>query len=155
MFKRLRAEVEFLKLVKENDAFRDNLKHYLEAFFMKSRHMCWGNIYKIYYDVSNSSFRCCEFTNWNEDVISDDLITITTMTRAAWDDLEDEYNMQKEYLEAIGDEMAYTFDEWVEEIGAKEEYIENCMESIIDGFEESVRYEKERYAYIERFKKTC
>lgn len=54
--------------------------------------------------------------------------------RANGNHYNSEYNDTKEWLEEHGDEMYYTFDEWIEE-EVKDDYIKNTIDLIIENLE--------------------
>lgn len=80
-------------------------------------------------------YKVDELTN-NTYLIDDDneLISIWTIDAGEWEPLYSEYNDTKEWLEEDGDEMYYTFDEWIEE-EVKDDYIKNTIDLIIENLE--------------------
>ena len=143
MEKTINAKIELVELLKKNSDFRDIFENYLWEVFKTTRNLYGSNLYRIYYDLSKSTFTAYELTNSGEWIPNDDLIFIIDMDGGIWDALQYEYDAVKEYLESTGDEIAYSFDEWVEEEikNNNSGYMDNTIDSIIRNLQDDIEYE--------------
>lgn len=125
---------EFVKSLKEDGDFRENFEKYLWEVFVDSKELTCTR-YELYFNTRKQKFSTYELTN-NTYLIDDDneLISIWAIDAGEWEPLYNEYNDTKEWLEEDGDEMYYTFDEWIEE-EVKDDYIKNTIDLIIENLE--------------------
>ena len=132
---------ELLKSLKEDGDFRDNFKKSLWEVFVDSKELTCTR-YEVYFNTRKQILSVYELTN-NTYLIDDDneLISILTIDAGEWEPLYSEYNDTKEWLEEDGDEMYYTFDEWIEE-EVKDDYIKNTIDLIIENLEWKIKYEQ-------------
>ena len=140
--KTMSKEEELLELLKEYGDFRENFEKYLWKVFLMSENLSGSCLYQIYYNLRKQEFELPEFTDsrgWLMDV--SDLVYIVSMDREPWEGLYDEYDELKEYLESCGDEIEYSFKEWVEET-KKDDYIANTIDLIIERLEWEIKYEQ-------------
>lgn len=132
---------ELLKSLKEDGDFRDNFEKSLWEVFVDSKELTCSR-YEVYFNARKQRLSVYELTN-NTYLIDDDneLISILTIDAGEWEPLYSEYNDTKKWLEEDGDEMYYTFDEWIEE-EVKDDYIKNTIDLIIENLEWKIKYEQ-------------
>lgn len=125
---------------KYNVDFRKSFEDFLWEKFKESE-MLSNTLYYIYYDMENQQFTTYELVNSCDEISNDDLIYITQMQGNKFENLRGEYETIKGYLESIGCEIAYNFDEWLDE-EIKNVYIENAINLIIERLEDEIEHEQ-------------
>ena len=125
---------------KYNIDFRKSFEDYLWKKFKESE-MLSNTLYCIYYDMEKQKFATYELVNSCDAISNDDLIYVTQMQGNKFENFRSEYEAIKGYLENIGDEIAYTFDEWLDE-EVKSVYIENAIDLIIERLEDEIEHEQ-------------
>lgn len=79
----LNAEIELVKLLKENEEFRDTFKRYLKEVFRSAKELCKRNHLTVYYDFKKSRFTTYEFMHDWEYISGDgvDIINLLKIER--------------------------------------------------------------------------
>ena len=107
----LNAEIELVKMLKDNDGFRETFNTYLKEVLKSAKELCKGNHLKVYYDFKKSRFTAYEFMHDWEYISGDgvDIINLLTITRSSRHsvesainsiigDLQEDIEYRKQYL---------------------------------------------------------
>lgn len=90
----LNAEIKLVKLLEDNDGFRETFETYLKNVLKSAKGLCKGNHLKVYYDFKKSRFISCEFMHDWEYTSGEgvDLINLLVIRRSSRYSVENAIN---------------------------------------------------------------